>query len=78
MPAAPGPGPLAPVHRITIATALAGAVVYAAFEVKLLADGTGGSVVRTLAAVGGAVAIGLYFRNLRGRLAGKLTPHSDR
>jgi hypothetical protein len=77
MPDKPGPGPLAPVHRITIGTALAGALVYLAFEVKQLIDGAGGSVVRVLVALAGTIAIGAYLRRLRGRLAAKLTPKRD-
>jgi hypothetical protein len=70
----PGPGPLAPVHRITIVTALLGALAYLAFEVKHLIDGPGGSILRVLLALAATMAIGVYLRSLRARLAAKLTP----
>ena len=68
MPPTPGPGPLLAVHRITIVTALLGAVAYTAWAI-----GQG----ETAGAIGGLAAtavIGLYLRNLRARLAAKLTP----
>lgn len=70
----PGPGPLAPVHRITIVTALLGALAYLAFEVHQRVFGTGGSVLRVLLALAATVAIAVYLRRLRARLAVKLTP----
>jgi uncharacterized membrane protein (DUF2068 family) len=71
MPAA-GPGPLAPVHRITIWTAFLGALAYLAFEVKQIVDGApGASVVRV------ALAIAAYLKHLRARLADKLTPRGS-
>jgi hypothetical protein len=70
----PGPGPLAPVHRITIITAFLGALAYLAFEVKHFVDGPGGSILRVLLALAASVAIGVYLRSLRARLAAKLTP----
>ena len=73
MPDKPGPGPLAPVHRITIGTALAGAVAYLVFEVHQVVAGPDGSVLRVLLALAGTLAIGVYLRSLRGRLAAKLT-----
>jgi hypothetical protein len=63
-----GPGPVAVVHRITIATALAGALAYAtwaAYQPNMLAMTAG------LAA---AAVIGAYLRNLRARLDRKLSP----
>jgi len=72
--ATPGPGPLAPVHRITIVTALLGALAYLAFEAHQLAVGTGGSVLRVVLALAATVAIAIYLRHLRARLAAKLTP----
>ena len=54
-------------HRITIATALAGAVAYAvwaASQRNWLATATG---------VAGVVVIAVYMRNLRARLDRKLT-----
>jgi hypothetical protein len=74
MPAA-GPGPLAPVHRITIWTAFLGALAYLAFEVKQLADGApDASWPRIVLAFAAVVAIGAYLKHLRARLADKLTP----
>jgi hypothetical protein len=70
-----GVGPLAPVHRITIATAFLGALAYLAFEVNALLFGSGGSVLRVAAALAAVVLIGVYLRNLRARLAARLTPH---
>jgi hypothetical protein len=68
-----GPGPVAVVHRITIATALLGALaftVWAAYQPNVPA------VVGGLLAT---VAIGAYLRNLRARLDRKLGPGaSDR
>ena len=53
---AAGPGPIAPVHRITIWTAFLGAAAYLAFELKQIADGAPGAfglrVALALAAVG--------------------------
>jgi hypothetical protein len=60
------PGPVAVVHRVTIATALAGALAYAAWAA---------SQRRWLEAalgVAAAVGIGAYLRNLRARLDRKL------
>jgi hypothetical protein len=61
------------VHRITIATALAGALAYAAWAAFQ---------PNVPAAIGGLVAavlIGAYLRNLRSRLDRKLAPGaSDR
>jgi hypothetical protein len=75
---AAGPGPIAPVHRITIWTAFLGAAAYLAFELKQMADGASGAsglrVALALAAVG---AIGAYLRHLRARLADKLTPRGS-
>lgn len=61
-----GPGPVAVVHRITIATAFVGALAYtgwAAFQPSPL------DVAAGLLA---AVLIGAYWRNLRARLDQKL------
>lgn len=73
MPPSAGPGPLAPVHRITIWTSFVGALVYLGFEVRQLASG-GGSILNVLLALGASVALGVYLRTLRTRLAAKLTP----
>lgn len=67
MPPATGPGPIALVHRITIGTALAGALAYAvwaAYQPNLLAAAAGVAV---------AAALGAYLWNARARLARKLT-----
>ena len=67
MPPAAGPGPVAIVHRITIATALVGALAYAlwaAYQPNLLAAAVG---------LGVAVALAVYLWNARARLARKLT-----
>jgi hypothetical protein len=67
VPPAPGPGPVAVVHLITIGTAFLGALAYAlwaAYQPNLPA-----------AVAGLAVAVGLaaYLWNARARLARKLT-----
>ena len=69
-----GPGPVAAVHRLFIATALLCALVYAGWEVLEFAQ-TGELVAgaRAFVAVAVAVGIGIYLRSLRG-LAAKLTP----
>jgi hypothetical protein len=67
VPPAPGPGPVAVVHRITIATALVGALAYAfwaAYQPNLPAAAAGLAV---------AVALAVYLWNARARLARKLT-----
>ena len=70
-----GPGPLAPVHRITIVTAFLGALAYLAWELNQLI-GTGDRIagLRALLAAAVVVGIGLYLRNLRARLDAKLRP----
>ena len=74
MPAAPGPGPLAAVHRITIVTALLGAIAYFAWEVNQALSGGGPlAVLRAVIAFVVVIGIGVYLRSLRG-LAAKLTP----
>jgi hypothetical protein len=73
MAASAGPGPLAPVHCITIWTSFLFALVYLAYEVRRFADG-GGSILNVLLALGASVALGVYLRTLRARLAAKLTP----
>jgi hypothetical protein len=55
------------VHRITIATALAGAIAYAIWAASRR------NWLATAAGVAGAVVIGAYLRNLRARLDRKLT-----
>ena len=62
----PGPGPVAVVHRITIATALAGALAYAAWAASER------SWLDVAMGVLAAIAIGAYLRNLRARLDRKL------
>jgi hypothetical protein len=68
-----GPGPVAAVHRITIFTALVGALVFAAWEVREYArtDATGAAVAAALA-FSVAAGIAVYFRSLRG-LGAKLS-----
>jgi len=74
--AAQGPGPLAPVHRITIITAFLGALAYLAWELnQLIRHPDAESLVLAILAAGVAVALGFYLRNLRARLEAKLTPH---
>ena len=75
MAAAQGPGPLAPVHRITIVTAFLGALAYLAWEVNQVATtGEGLAIARALLAAAVVVGLGLYLRNLRARLDAKLRP----
>jgi hypothetical protein len=70
-----GPGPLAPVHRITIVTAFLGALAYLAWEVnQLVQNRDAGSFVLAVLAAGVAIALGFYLRNLRARLEAKLSP----
>lgn len=81
MASPPGPGPLALVHRITIATAFAGALAYAVWAAnQAITTGEASSTLDLVAAIGAVIVIGLYLRNLRGRLDEKLTPggRSDR
>ena len=54
-------------HRITIATALAGAVAYAVWAASQR------NWLATAAGVAGVVVIAVYMRNLRARLDRKLT-----
>ena len=77
--AAQGPGPLAPVHRITIITAFLGALAYLAWELnQLIRHPDAATLVLAILAAGVAVALGFYLRNLRARLAAKLTPQGPR
>lgn len=70
----PGPGPLAVVHRITIGTALCGALAYLAWEISQAVGGGGaGPVVRAALTFGVTIVLGIYFVSLRG-LAARLTP----
>jgi len=69
-----GPGPVWAVHRLLIATAMAGAVAYALWDMREYVHGGGGGALWS--AVGAAVVIvglGLYLRSL-GRLRRRLTP----
>src|SRR5688572_19031446 len=53
----PGPGPIAPVHRITIWTAFLGALAYLAFEAAQIARGAeSASWLRAVAAALGVIA----------------------
>jgi hypothetical protein len=77
VPTRQGPGPLAPVHRITIITAFLGALAYLAWELNQLVQRRDAeSFVLVLLAAGAAVALGFYLRNLRARLEAKLSPPS--
>lgn len=68
------PGPIAPVHRLTIATALVGALAYLAWELNQTFRGDDAwAAVRAVVALVVTIGIGLYLRSLRG-LADKLTP----
>jgi hypothetical protein len=69
-----GPGPVAAVHRILIATALLWALFYAGWE-ALRFERTGQPFAAVVAglALAVAIAIGVYLRSLRG-LGAKLTP----
>jgi hypothetical protein len=72
-----GPGPVAVVHRLTIVTALLGALAYAAWELHgAVTDGDWLAGVRGALALLVSVGIGLYLRNLRSRLDAKLTPRT--
>ena len=77
MAASRGPGPVAAVHRITIATALVGALVFAGWEVREYArtDALDAAVAAALA-FGVAAGIAVYLRSLRG-LGAKLSPRGD-
>ncbi len=59
------------VHRITIATAFAGALAYAAWGVWE------SNVLAVAMGLVAAVAIGAYLRNLRARLDRKLRPGGE-
>lgn len=77
VPTAQGPGPLAPVHRITIITAFLGSLAYLGWELnQLVRSPEVASLLRTILAAGVAVALGFYLRNLRARLEAKLSPPS--
>ena len=66
---------MAAVHRITIVTALLGAIAYTAWEVNEWRLGAGPwAAVMSLAGLVATGVIALYLRSLRGRLAEKLTP----
>ncbi len=71
----PGPGPVAAAHRLLIVTALLSALAYTVWEFLGYArDGDRLALLRAALALAVTVAIGAYFRSLRGRLAEKLTP----
>jgi hypothetical protein len=66
------------VHRITIWTALGGALAYLAWEAtQLAARWNGPGAMRTLLALVATVGIAVYLRSLRG-LAARLTPGTKR
>jgi len=71
-----GPGPVAPVHRIFIASALACALAYAAWGLRQYArSGAGLDLALVVLAVVAAAGIAVYLWSLRG-LAARLTPRS--
>lgn len=75
--ASSGPGPVAVVHRITIVVALLGALAYAAWELHgAVTDGDALAGMRAGIALIVSLGIGVYLRNLRGRLDAKLTPRA--
>ena len=72
-----GPGPVAIVHRVTVVTALLGALAYAVWELRgALTDGGTLAGVRAGIALMVSVGIWMYLRNLRTRLDTKLTPRT--
>ena len=78
MSAAKGPGPVAAVHRILIATALVSALCYTAFALRnFFATGDPGAAALALLAFIASVGIAIYLWSLRG-LAAKLTPQHRR
>ena len=79
MAASQGPGPLAPVHRITMITAFLGALAYLGWELNQLRH-TGDLLtsLRAVLAAGVVVGLGFYLRNLRERLDAKLRPSPPR
>src|SRR5262249_27331403 len=69
-----GPGPLVVVHPILIATAIGGALVFAAWEIReFVRTGAVWAAVVAGVALVVAVGFGVYLRSLRG-LAARLTP----
>ena len=73
-----GPGPVAAVHRLLIASALACALVYALWELREMARGAGAAAAgRAALALAVAVGIAAYLRSLR-RLGARLTPSNER
>ena len=69
-----GPGPVLAAHRLLIATAVGGAVLYALWELREYGrHGAGGSLLRAAAAAAVAVGLLVYLRSL-GRLRTRLTP----
>lgn len=69
-----GPGPVAAVHRILIATALAATLFYAVWEAReSIRTGEALGLVRAALAFAVSIGIGVYLRSLRG-LGTKLTP----
>lgn len=77
MAATRGPGPLLWVHRLTIGTALAGAIVYTGWELRRFLRGETDGLWWGLLAAAAAVGIGVYFRSLR-RLGAKLSGEGRR
>jgi len=72
-----GPGPVAAVHRLFIVTALAGALVYALWELReFVRDGARGAAVAATLGFTASAGIAVYLRSLRG-LGAKLTPRDQ-
>jgi hypothetical protein len=72
---AQGPGPVAWAHRLLIATALAGALFYTAWEFRgYTSSGEPAALARAGLALVASGAMALYLRGLRARLAARLTP----
>ena len=65
------------VHRVTIVTALLGALAYAAWELHgAVTEGDALAGLRAGIALLVSAGIGVYLRNLRTRLDAKLTPRT--
>jgi hypothetical protein len=72
-----GPGPVAAVHRLLIASALVCALLYALWELREMGRGAGPLAgVRAAVAFGAGIGLAMYLRSLR-RLRERLTPADD-
>jgi hypothetical protein len=73
-----GPGPVAAVHRLFIASALVCGLVYAAWEAaQFRRTGALLALLRAALAFGASLALAAYLRRLRG-LGARLTPREGR